>query len=90
MHLKLAKVAQTLLKSLKGDNDTPVMVQFYKRKLRTFNFCVHNVKSSTSSMFYGMRVTKCGLFEDCDCLIHYINNSISPDVNKLITVGDKN
>lgn len=68
LHLKHAKPARTLHKSLKDDNNTSVVVlcfylqqavptpkltsvQFYKRKLRIFNFCVHNMKSNTTSMY---------------------------------------
>ena len=56
-------------------------IQFYKRKLWTYNICIHNLKNRNASMYVWDESTgRRGSVEISSCLMHYKDNEISPDV----------
>lgn len=84
MHLTKAS-PQNLTKSLKFDLQqllpTPKLtsnIQFYKQKLKTYNFGIHNNKASASEMYlWDKTVAKRGAWEITSC--------ISPSCQTLMT-----
>lgn len=66
-----------------------VGVAYYKRKLWTYNFCIHDVKKNESSMYVWDEVTaKRGSLEIVSCLKHYIDNHCSEHIQQLILFSD--
>ena len=64
-------------------------VQYYKRKMWTYNFCIHNLKEKSSTMYVWNEATaKRGSNEIGSCLIHYIANIIPSSITKLIIFSD--
>lgn len=64
-------------------------VQYYKRKMWTYKFCIHNLKGNGAHLYVWNEATaKRGSSEIGSCLIHHINNFIPDIANKLIIFSD--
>lgn len=64
-------------------------VQYYKRKLWTFNFGVHNIKTGRAVMYmWNEAGGKRGSAEIASCVMHYVDGNIDSSVNKLIIFSD--
>lgn len=64
-------------------------VAYYKRKLWTYNFCIHNLQTRRSSMYIWDEVTaKRGSSEIMSCLNHYIDHHHKENHTKLILFSD--
>ena len=64
-------------------------VQYYRCKMWTYNFCIHSLKDKQAHLYvWNESVAKRGSAEIGSCLLHYINNNLSPDVNKLAIFSD--
>ena len=64
-------------------------LQFYKRKLWTYNFCVHDIKTEGATMYlWNETQGKRGSAEIVSCLNHYITNYIDTDVKTLKLFSD--
>ena len=63
--------------------------QYYKRKLWTYNFCVHDAKSNKAYLYVWNEVQgKRGSAEVCSCLDHFVHNYLGPEVQKLAIFSD--
>jgi len=84
----LAAVAMDLQQTLATPRLT-TSVQYYKRKMWTYNFCVHNLKEHTANLYVWNEATaKRGSSEIGSCLIHYINNYLQDCINKIVIFSD--
>ena len=64
-------------------------VQYYKRKLWTYNFGVHNIKTGRSVMYLWNEADgKRGSAEITSCVMHYINNSVDINIKTLKMFSD--
>ena len=64
-------------------------LQYYKRKLWTYNLCIHDVKTGHASMYlWDESIAKRGSVEIASCMLHYIENEIKPEVTKLVVFSD--
>ena len=64
-------------------------VQYYKRKLWTYNFGVHNIKTGRSVMYLWNEADgKRGSAEITSCVLHYINNSVDINIKTLKMFSD--
>ena len=64
-------------------------IQYYKRKLWTYNFGIHNLKTRFASMYlWDESIDKRGSVEICNCLMHYIDSNILPGVKTLHIFSD--
>ena len=64
-------------------------VQYYKRKMWTYNFGIHALKTKKAHLYvWNEAVARRGSAEIGSCLLHYVNNVIPRDVNKLIIFSD--
>jgi hypothetical protein len=64
-------------------------VQYYKRKLWTYNFCVHDVKTGRATMYLWNETTaKRGSIEICNCLMNYIEKQTPANRKTLILFSD--
>ena len=62
---------------------------FYKRKLWTFNFCIHNLKTGRGYMYIWDEVTaQRGAIEICSCIWKFVTTEVSPAIKKLIIISD--
>ena len=63
---------------------------YYKRKIWTYNFGIHDLSGARSPVMYvwNEAAAKRGSAEICSCLVHYVTNFIPPTVNKLIIFSD--
>ena len=62
---------------------------FYKRKLWTFNFGIHNLKTGRGHMFVWDEVTaQRGAIEICSCIWKFVTTEVPPTVKKLIIISD--
>ncbi|KAK4320631.1 hypothetical protein Pmani_008514 [Petrolisthes manimaculis] len=65
-------------------------VAYYKRKIWTYNFGIHDLTGAARPLLYvwNEAVAKRGSCEIASCLIHYIENFIPRTVNKLVIFSD--
>ena len=64
-------------------------VQYYKRKMWTYNFGIHSCKDSKAYFYVWNEVqAKRGSSEVCSCLDHFVNNYVSEEVEKLLIFSD--
>ena len=64
-------------------------LQYYKRKLWTYNFGIHDIKTGSASMYlWDESIAKRGSVEIASCLLHYIDNEIDDEVEKLVIFSD--
>ena len=62
---------------------------FYKRKLWTFNFGIHDLKTGRSYMFVWDEVTaRRGAIEICSCIFKFVTTVVPSTVKKLIIISD--
>ena len=63
--------------------------QFYKRKVWTYNFCIHNIKTGEATMYlWNETQGKRGSAEIARCLQHYISNYLDLNVKYLKLFSD--
>ena len=59
----------------------PVGELCYARQLWLYNFCIHDCVSNTATMYCEDETTaKQGSNKVASCLLHYINNTLSDDI----------
>ena len=64
-------------------------LQYYKRKLWTYNFGIHDVKTGGASMYlWDESIAKRGSIEIASCILHYIENEIDDEVDKIVVFSD--
>ena len=64
-------------------------LQYYKRKMWTYNFGVHNVKENQGTMFvWNETQAHRGSCEVASCLDYYIDNLLNPNITKLVIFSD--
>ena len=64
-------------------------ISFYKRKMWTYNFNIHDYKSGRAHMFLWDEVTaKRGANEICSCIQKFINSFVPQDVTRLFIFSD--
>ncbi|GBM25887.1 hypothetical protein AVEN_94336-1 [Araneus ventricosus] len=64
-------------------------IQFYKRKLWTYNFCIHNIKTGAFKMYLWDETTvRRGSCEITSCVVHYLSNV--EDCIKTVTMFSDN
>lgn len=65
-------------------------VAYYKRKMWTYNFGVHNLKESSMAHLYvwNEAVGKRGSSDIGSCLIHYVEHHVPAHCNKLVIFSD--
>ena len=62
---------------------------FYKRKLWTYNFCIHDTSADTASMFMWPETTAGrGSSEIASCILQYFKNDASVNARRLIVYSD--
>jgi hypothetical protein len=63
--------------------------QYYKQKMWTYNFCVHNVKTGASTMYiWDEIIGKHGSCEIASFISHYLQNFVDEKVKSLIIFND--
>lgn len=63
--------------------------QYYKRKMWTYNFAVHNIKTGASTMYvWDETVAKRGSCEIASFILHYFENYVDVDVKSVIVFSD--
>ena len=63
--------------------------QYYKRKMWTFNFGIHDCKTKQGYFYvWNETVAKRGSNEVCSCIDHYVNTYISRYVKRLVIFSD--
>ena len=63
--------------------------QYYKRKMWTYNFCVHSVKTGASTMYIWDEITgKRGSCEIASFISHYLENFVDEKVKSVIIFSD--
>lgn len=64
-------------------------ISFYKRKMWTFNFNIHDYKSGKGHLFIWDEVTaKRGAIEICSCIKKFIETFVPPEVDKIYMFSD--
>ena len=64
-------------------------IAFYKRKLSTYNFCIHDYTTNTGHMFVWDQVTaKQGAAEIISCIDKSVKFYVPYDITKLIFFSD--
>ena len=64
-------------------------IAYYKRKLWTYNFCIHNLGSQKSTMYVWDEVTaNRGSCEIMSCIQHYVDNNHQENQTKLLLYSD--
>lgn len=63
-------------------------IQYYKRKLWTYNFCVHDIKTGRAQMYvWDEQTAKRGSNEISSCLSHFFQN-VNTQIEKIIMFSD--
>ena len=65
-------------------------VAYYKRKMWTYNLCIHNLKTNTSTMYiWDETQTKRGSCEVASCIKHWVDTELSKDdFTQLVVFSD--
>lgn len=64
-------------------------LQYYKRKMWTYDFCIHNVKERKGTMYVWNETSgKRGSSEVASCLDHYVTNVLDPHFTNLVIFSD--